>query len=311
MHKSSITQAYLMNTGEYHTKRGKQMKKFTAILIIMLTVFTMAFAQAAAETAPAKTYATLAEVKADLKTVTAGKLTVATSPDFAPYEFYAIDANGKPNLAGFDMDLAKYIANFLGLELEVIPMDFDGIILELQTKSCDLGLAGFSPDPTRKEAVDFSDIYYQGGQSFVCLKKNADNFKTLESLNASKTLKVGAQTGSIQVGLAEEFSADTDIVLLTKVTDIIAEVLAGTLDGAYIETAVAAAYAVNYPELFLAVEVPYEEEGSAAAISKGNAALVAGVNMAIAQALADGSMDAFVATANELSSGEIYEGLLD
>ena len=45
-----------------------------------------------------------------VETVTDGKLTVATSPDFAPYEFYAIDEDGTPSLAGFDMALAQYIA---------------------------------------------------------------------------------------------------------------------------------------------------------------------------------------------------------
>lgn len=287
------------------------MKKLTALFVI-ISLCAMVFAQAAPEsTTSAKTYSTIEEVKAELKTVNAGKLTVATSPDFAPYEFYAIDENGKPSLAGFDMDLAQYIASFLGLELEVIPMDFDGIIIELQSKTVDLGLAGFSPSEDRAEVVDFSDCYYLGGQAFICLDKNASMFPSLESLNASKSLKIGAQTGSIQVGLAQQYSADTDIINLTKVTDIIAEILAGTLDGAYVETAVAAAYKANYPELCIAMEVPYELEGSSVAIAKGNAALVAGVNMAIAQVLSDGTMDQFVAKANELSSGEIYEGLLD
>ena len=52
-------------------------------------------------------------------------------------------------------------------------------------------------------------------------------------------------------------------------------------------------------------------EGSSVGVVKGNEALLAGVNMAIAAAIADGSMDTFVAEANELSTGEIIEGLLD
>lgn len=61
------------------------------------------------------------ELKPLLKTVTDGKLTVATSPDFAPYEFYSIDENENPTLVGFDIALAQYIADYLGLELEIIP----------------------------------------------------------------------------------------------------------------------------------------------------------------------------------------------
>ena len=71
---------------------------------------------------------TAAPESAGLETVTEGVLTVATSPDFAPYEFYAIGEDGNPTLAGFDMALAQYVADYMGLELEVIPMDFDGVI---------------------------------------------------------------------------------------------------------------------------------------------------------------------------------------
>ncbi|MCR5402640.1 MAG: transporter substrate-binding domain-containing protein [Butyrivibrio sp.] len=248
---------------------------------------------------------------ADVQTVTAGKLTVATSPDFAPYEFYAVDESGKPSLAGFDISLAQYIADYMGLELEVVPVDFDGVLMELQTGSVDIGLAGLSPDPKRTSIMDFSDIYYEGGQSFVTIKDKVEEFKTLADTNI-KGLEIGAQTGSIQVDLAQTNSPDSDIVQLTKVTDIIAELLAGKLDGAYIETAVAESYAKNYPELSIVLDVPYEgAEGSAVGVSKGNEALLKAVNEAIEAAKADGSMDEFVAKANELASGEIIEGLLD
>ena len=261
-------------------------------------------AQTGADSAAAGTEA------ASISTVTPGKLTVATSPDFAPYEFYAIDENGTPQLAGFDVALAGYIANHLGLELEMVPIDFDGVLMELQTKNVDLGLAGLSPDPERESIMDFSDIYYKGGQSFVTVKGSEDKFPTLADTN-NPDFQIGAQTGSIQVGLAQENSPDAQIIQLTKVTDIIAELLAGKLDGAYIETAVAENYAVNYPELAIILDVPYDVSGSAVGVSKGNAELLAAVNEAIAAAISDGSLDRFVAEANELSTGDIIEGLLE
>lgn len=270
-------------------------------------------AEAAASTEEKAEAAASTEVKAeaaDITTVTKGKLTVATSPDFAPYEFYAVDASGKPSLAGFDISLAQYIADYLGLELEVIPVDFDGVLMELQTNEVDLGLAGLSPDPKRTSIMDFSDIYYTGGQSFVTIKDNIDEFKSLADTN-SKDVEIGAQTGSIQVDLAQANSPDADLVQLAKVTDIIAELLAGKLDGAYIETAVAESYARNYPELSIVLDVPYDTEGSAVGVAKGNEELLKAVNEAIAAAKADGSMDEFIAKANELASGEIIEGLLD
>ena len=253
---------------------------------------------------------TLEELKAEIKTVNEGKLTVATSPDFAPYEFYALDDNGDPTLAGFDIALAQYIADQLDLELDIIPMDFDGTISELGNKTVDLAMAGYSPDPERESLMNFSDLYYMGGQSFVTVESKADELNSLEVANDAQ-YQIGAQVGSIQVDLANENTPDADIVELTKVTDIIAELLAGSLDGAFIETAVAESYQKNYPELKIVCDVPYDQEGSAVGVNKDNAALLAAVNLIIQQVLADGTMDQFVADANELASGNVYEGLLD
>lgn len=239
-----------------------------------------------------------------------GVLVMATSPDFAPYEFYAIGEDGTPQLAGFDIALAQYIADYMGLELEIIPVDFDGVISELQTKSVDLGMAGLSPDPDRESVMDFSDIYYTGGQSLVTTKENADKYNSFEAIN-NPDVTVGAQTASIQLDLAQTNSPDADIISLPKVTDIIAELVAGTMDAAYIETVVAESYQANYPDLEIVMDVPYDQEGSAIGVCKDNEGLLAAVNEAIAAAIEDGSMDQFVAEANELASGQTYEGLLD
>lgn len=287
------------------------MKKFLALMLALMMALSLV---ACGEKAPADDGANApddAVVENTYNTVTPGVLTVATSPDFAPYEFYVVDENGEYQLAGFDMALAQYIADYLGLQLEVIPMDFDGTLADLAAKTVDLSLAGYSPDPSRMDKMDFSDLYYEGGQAFVTVKDKADMFTSLEDTNKAE-LTIGAQNGSIQMDLANENSPEADIVALTKVTDIIAELIAGKLDGAYIETVVAETYAINYPELAIVLDVPYEDaEGSAVGVSKGNTALLDGVNAAIAAALADGSMDKFVAEANEQAVGNIYEGLLE
>ena len=312
----------------------KNMKKLLCMLLALSMVFALCACgssteDAATEEAPAEDAAateapaeeaaeeevdysamSLDELKAVLTTVTEGTLTVATSPDFAPYEFYAIGEDGTPQLAGFDIALAGYIADYLGLELEVVPVDFDGVLNELAAGNVDLGMAGLSPDPTRMDAMDFSDIYYQGGQSFVTVQDKVDLFPDLESAN-NPEYSIGAQNGSIQMDLANEYTPDADIISLVKVTDIIAELMGDKLDGAFIETAVAENYAVSYPELAVILDVPYDVEGSSVGVVKGNEALLAGVNMAIAAAIEDGSMDTFVAEANELSTGEIIEGLLE
>lgn len=290
------------------------MKKLFAVMLAVAMLLSMLAGCSGneAKEEDQKDYSTMTieELKAELTTLNEGKLTMVTSPDFAPYEFYALDAEGNPTLAGFDIALGQYIADYLGLELEIIPMDFDGTISELGAGKADIGMAGYSPDPDRENAMSFSAIYYTGGQSFVCHADNAASFTTLEDANKAE-YQIGAQVGSIQHDLALEHTPDADIVTLAKVTDIVAEVIGGKLDGAFIETVVAETYAKNYPELCVALPVPYDQEGSVVGVDKDNPALLAAVNLAIEAALADGSMSRFVAEANELSTGEKYEGLLD
>lgn len=288
------------------------MKKITALVLAMLMVFSLCACSSNtdskdSDTDTAKDYSsmTLDELKAELKTVEDGKLTVATSPDFAPYEFYVADENGEYKIVGFDMALAQYIADKLGLELEVIPMDFDGTINELGSKKVDLGMAGYSPDPDREGLMNFSSIYYKGGQSFVCTKATADKFPTFDAAN-NADYTIGAQIGSIQADLAKQYTPDANVVEMAKVTDIIADMLAGKMDGAFIETAVAETYAKNYPDLQVIYDVPYDKEGSVIGVNKDNAALLAAVNLIIEEAVSDGVVDQYVAEANELASGEHF-----
>ena len=276
-------------------KRKIVMKKFLSLLLALMLVLSLVACGGKTEN--------------KFNTIEAGKLTVATSPDYAPYEFYAIGANGAAELAGFDIELVKYIAKHLNLELEIIPMDFDGVLLELANGSVDLGVAGISPDPARAESMDFSDIYYEGGQAFITVKDKAGMFSDLASLN-NPNVSVGAQNGTIQMDLAQQYSPKSDIVTLTKATDIIAELVSGKLDGGYVEYDVAVAYQANYPDLHIVCEVPYEVEGNAIGVKKGNEALLKGVNEAIAACIKDGSFSKYVADALEQASGNIYEGLL-
>lgn len=253
---------------------------------------------------------TIDELKPLIETITDGKLTMVTSPDFAPYEFYALDAEGNPSLAGFDIALGQYIADFLGLELEIVTMDFNGTITELGMGNADIGMAGYSPDPEREDAMDFSIIYYEGGQSFVTNKENADKFTSLSDANKAE-YQIGAQTGSIQYDLAVANTPDADIVQLAKVTEIVTQVDANKLNGAFVETVVAQSYAKTYENLVVLFDVPYDQEGSVVGVKEGNAPLLAAVNLAIKAAIQDGSMAQFVAEANELATGEKYEGVLD
>ena len=279
------------------------MKKIIALTLAVLMALSIFAGCSAPEAAGGKnTY--------NLKTVKEGYLTVITSPDYAPYEFYALDAEGNPSLAGFDMALAQYIADYLGLTLEVVPMSFNGIVGEMGAGSADLAIAGLSPDPERETAMDFSDIYYDGKQAFVTVQDKASLFTDLASTN-SADFTIAAQTGTIQMDLAQEFSPNAEIISLTKATDIIAELVSGQLDGAYIEWDVAVAYQANYPTLTIVCEAPYDAEGNVIGVAKGNADLLKYVNEALNKCVDDGDFAQFVATALEQAAGDNYQGLLD
>ena len=77
-------------------------------------------------------------------------LTLATSPDYPPYEFKDTAVSGN-EIIGFDIDIAKYITKELGYELKVIGMDFNGLIPALQAKRADFVMAGMTPTAERKK----------------------------------------------------------------------------------------------------------------------------------------------------------------
>lgn len=123
------------------------MKKFSAIVCAL--VLTLAFGA----TAMAKT------------------LTVATDTNFPPFEFKD-PATGKHT--GFDVELWDAIAKQLGLDYDLQPMDFNGIIPGLQSGQLDVGIAGMTIKPERAKVVDFSDGYYNAGLLVLVKKDNAD-----------------------------------------------------------------------------------------------------------------------------------------
>ena len=279
------------------------MKKIFALIMAVLMMASVFAGCVPADDGPG-------ENKYNLKTVKEGYLTVATSPDYAPFEFYSLDENGKPTLVGFDMDLAQYIADYLGLTLEIVPMDFDGTITELGNKKCDLSMAGYSADPDRLIYMDFTDVYYTSEQALVTTTEKKDIITSTEVANNAQ-YKIGVQIGSIQAELAKEFTPNADIVELSKVTDIVMELSTGKLDAAFIETPVVQAYANTYKNLQIACTIPQDDNGSVIGVYKGNADLLKYVNEAINKCISEGTFAGYVAKAVDLAAGKKHEGLLD
>lgn len=100
------------------------------------------------------------------------QLVLGTSADFAPYEFHKM-VNGKDTILGFDVALAKKIAEEMDKELVIKDMDFNSLLNELNNGTVDFVAAGLSPDEERKKQVDFSDPYYSGEQCCIIRKEDA------------------------------------------------------------------------------------------------------------------------------------------
>ena len=98
----------------------------------------------------------LEKIKAD------GVLTVALSPDFSPMEFVDSSKTGQDQYVGFDITLAKYIAENLGVELVIEPMGFDASQTAVYTGSVPMSISGYSWTEDRAENYELSDYYYAG-----------------------------------------------------------------------------------------------------------------------------------------------------
>ncbi|BAN47247.1 glutamine ABC transporter substrate-binding protein GlnH [Metapseudomonas resinovorans] len=129
------------------------------------------------------------------------ELLVATDTAFVPFEF----KQGN-EYVGFDIDLWAAIAKELGWKYQLKPMDFNGIIPALQTRNVDLALAGITIKEERKQAIDFSDGYYDSG-FMLMVRSDNDSIKG-EADVAGKTLAVKSGTSSADYAKANLKASD-------------------------------------------------------------------------------------------------------
>ncbi len=194
-------------------------------------------------------------------------LTMYTSADYPPYEFRDT-ATGSNEIIGFDVDIAKNIAEELGFKLEIKDTDFNGLIPALQAKRADFVMAGMTPTAERQKSVDFSDIYYEARNTIVAQK--GSNLTKPEDL-AGKQL--GVQLGSIQekeAGKIAEKVQGVTLKPLNKTSEIIQEIKANRIDAAIIEDTIAKGFVASNPDLEFNTIPNAEEAGSAIAFPKGS-----------------------------------------
>lgn len=217
-------------------------------------------------------------------------LIMATSADYKPYEFHDL-SSGQDEIVGFDIDIAKHIGKELGFEVQIVDMNFDGLIPALQSKRADFVMAGMSPTPERQKNVDFSVIYYDAKNSIVAKKESK---LTKPEQLAGK--KVAVQTGSIQEEAAKELAKTIqglEIVSLNKTGEIIEEVKTGRVDAAILEDTVAKGYIDANPGLQFTTMPEAEKNGSAVAFPKGSP-YVEDFNKVLKQMQENGEMDKLI-----------------
>lgn len=249
--------------------------------------------------------AEIKELAPKVKTVTDGKLVLGTSADYAPYEFH-ITKDGVDTIVGFDVALAQAIADELGVELEIHDIPFDNILMEINTGAVDVGIAGFTPTPERLAAVDMSHLYELQSQSLLIRKADLDKYKTIEDFGAGTT--VGAQTSSVQEELALEKTPNAAHTSLQMIPALVMDLKGQKVDAVVMETAVAEGYVKAQDDLAILCEVPYDSNGKAVVVKKGNEDLLNFVNAVVTKVVCNGDMQKFIDEANALSDQEITAG---
>lgn len=227
-----------------------------------------------------------------LKTVTPGKLTIAISPDFAPMEFVDPTKTGQDKFVGFDVSLAKFIAQELDMTLEIMPMDFDACQAAVASGKVDMSISGFSWTEKREANYNLSDYYYAGEneteQVLICLKENAGKYTTAEAL---KGLKVGAQGASLQEQLCQDQLPDCELVVYTDINTGLLQLKKGDFDVMAVAKGNADALINNNPEVSMSgfeFEVDPKMTNNLILLQKGNDELTKKVNDILAKALEAG-----------------------
>lgn len=232
-------------------------------------------------------------------------LKVAISPDFAPMEFVILQDDGSMEYAGFDVMLAEYIAKELGMELKLMPMDFNACQAAVSSGKVDMSISGFSWTAERAENYNLSDYYYAGDneteQVLITMADNAGKYTDAASLAG---LKVGAQTASLQEGLCKEQLPDCELVIYTDINTGVLQLKKGDFDVMAVAGGNADALIAKNPDVALSgfeFEVSEEESNNLILLKKGNDELTDKVNAILAKAYEAGLYGEWYAAAEELA----------
>ena len=274
------------------------MKKFTALMLaLMMSLSLVACGNKTDDSNNAD------DANTDNNTEqTGGTLVLGTSADYAPYEFMYADDSGTMQYAGIDISAAQYIADEMGMELQVENMNFDYLLTSLAKGDYDMVMAAMEATEERLNSADFSDPYYTDIPPMILVKADAaDQYATLADFSGKS---VGAQAATTKETIVTEQMEGANLVSLTLVTDLVNELVYDKIDAVVLDGAVAQEYVDANPDL--AIAGASSELGEAQpyciAVAKGDPkGLLPGINAAIAKMTSENKMEEFIAAADELS----------
>lgn len=224
----------------------------------------------------------------EVQTIEKGKLIMSTNAAFPPYEM-TTDNGG---FEGIDVEIAGKIAEKLGLELEILDMDFDAALLAVNEGKSDIVMAGVTVNEDRKLVMDFTDSYATGKQ-VVIIMEGSD--VTMDNLGEKM---IGAQrgtTGYIYASDTPEHGGygEDHVNAYNNGATAIRALINGQVDAVIIDDAPAQAFVNANPELDL-LEGEWVIEHYAIGCDKGNTQLVEAINGALKELIEDGTVQQII-----------------
>ena len=215
-------------------------------------------------------------------------IVMATNAYFQPYEYYEAD-----KIVGIDAEIAEAIAAKLGKELVITDMQFDSILTAVQTGSVDFGMAGMTVTEERLESVNFTSSYATGVQSIIV--KEGSAITTVDDLYAEgAAYKVGVQLGTTgDIYSTDDFGAE-NVSQFANGNEAVMALLGDAVDCVIIDNQPAKAL-VEANEGLVILDTSYADEEYAICVAKENTELLASLNAAIDELIADGTVDTIIA----------------
>lgn len=227
-----------------------------------------------------------------------GKLIVGTASGFPPYEFIDTSKSEK-TVVGIDINLARKIADKMGVALEVQDMNFSALLSSLAANKVDIVIAGITPTPEREKAVDFSDTYLNDHNIMLIRKSDLGKYTKVEDFYGKD---IAAQKSTQQETLVKEYLKDARIVSLDRIGDALMELQHGKVEAVPAQRVVAQQYLIMNPEIAdSGVIFEGADSASAVAVPKGNEDLVKLINEVVKENQQAGNFAKWTQECSELA----------